>query len=84
MHLNELEEAFPGSRFLALSEQRANKLTGEQKEKYYDASQINSFPNENRLAFSAGFSSHPITNRLPCAFDRNASGGSSTGRRVSG
>ena len=43
MDLNELEEAFPGSRSLALSEQRANKATGENKrKKYYDASQINS------------------------------------------
>jgi hypothetical protein len=33
MDLNELEEAFPGSRSLALSEQRANKPTGEQKGK---------------------------------------------------
>jgi hypothetical protein len=33
MDLNELEEALPGSRFLALSEQRANKPTGEKKRK---------------------------------------------------
>ena len=34
MDLNELEEAFPGSRSLALSEQRANKThRGEQKKK---------------------------------------------------
>jgi len=34
MNLNKLEEAFPGSRSLALSEQRANKPTGEKKTKY--------------------------------------------------
>jgi hypothetical protein len=33
MDLNELEEAFPGSRFLAFSEQKANKPTGEKNEK---------------------------------------------------
>ena len=43
MDLNELEEAFPGSRSLALSEQRANQThRGEKRKKYYDASQINS------------------------------------------
>jgi hypothetical protein len=33
MDLNKLEEAFPGSRSSALSEQRANKTTGKKKGK---------------------------------------------------
>ena len=84
MDLNELEEAFPGSRSLAFSEQQANKPTGEKKEKTMMPHKLIRFQTRTASPFKRGLLLIPGTSRLPCAFDPNASGGSSPGWRVSG